>query len=387
MARERSGYVFEQNNKWYARVTFTDSFGKKRNLKKTAVSKADANKKLKILLKSLENEGEKVFNDAKISFLTLVDLYEREFVKPAKFVGNTKVEGLRNYKHIRAYLRTFRAFFGKKRVKDISYMDLQAFKAERLETVTQRKMKRSITTVNRELSCLRSILNFALQQDFIERNPFSRGKSLIQVSAERKREFILNAEQEKKLLEVCSVETREIKYKRLGKEVTVTMKNNRQHLKPLLVALLDTGARLGEMLKLTWQFVDFDERLITFQALTTKTLRTRQVALTQRLYDELQLLWNNSDKSANSLVFGITNNVRKSFASVCRDAGIKQGGIDGFTLHSCRHSCATRLVNGNLPIQFVARVLGHTQPMVTTFRYISTTNDVLHQAASILENS
>jgi integrase len=63
----------------------------------------------------------------------------------------------------------------------------------------------------------------------------------------------------------------------------------------------------------------------------------------------------------------------------------KHGGIDGLTLHSLRHTAATRLVKGNLPIQMVGRILGHTQPQ-TTYRYLSANDETLFQAASILES-
>ena len=80
----------------------------------------------------------------------------------------------------------------------------------------------------------------------------------------------------------------------------------------------------------------------------------------------------------------ITDNVRNSFASACRDAGIKHGGIDGLTLHSLRHTAATRLVKGQLPIQMVGRILGHSQP-ITTYRYLSANAETAQQAAAILE--
>lgn len=115
----------------------------------------------------------------------------------------------------------------------------------------------------------------------------------------------------------------------------------RKHLKPFLISLLDTEARKTETLKLKWKDIDFEKRPITFQALNTKTLRTRQVGITNRLMNELEALWQKSNKDLNEIFFGIVDNVSKSFSSACREAGIKQGGIDGITLHSLRHSAAT----------------------------------------------
>ena len=125
---------------------------------------------------------------------------------------------------------------------------------------------------------------------------------------------------------------------------------------------------------------------VTSDVLNTKCLRRRKVAITNPLCDELYALWEASDKKSDSRVFGVRDNVRKAFSSACKAAGIKEGGIDGFTLHSCRHSVAVRLVKGNLPIQLVGRVLGHSQ-LQTTYRYLTANDETLHQAASILESS
>jgi hypothetical protein len=47
MARDRKGYIYEENKKWIARVTTTDETGKRRNVKRTASSKSEAKELLK----------------------------------------------------------------------------------------------------------------------------------------------------------------------------------------------------------------------------------------------------------------------------------------------------------------------------------------------------
>ncbi|HEX8196392.1 MAG TPA: tyrosine-type recombinase/integrase [Pyrinomonadaceae bacterium] len=382
--KERSGYIFERKGKWYARITLTDSNGKRREIKRTAKSKADAKQLLKALQSEIENKGEKAIDALKMTFGELCDYYETHYAKPAKFVDNQKVEGLRDLRRVKGFLIHYRAFLGKKKLREITFGDIRSYRSERLKVLTPAKRTRSIATMNRELAYLRRIFNIALRQGWIAKNPFNCGEPLILISAERKRERILTIEEERGLLEVCTASEREITYKRSGKLVTAKIDCDRSTLKALLIMLLDTGARKGETLKLAWKFVDFDNRLITFQALTTKTLRTRQVAMTGRLYNELQRLWQNSDKQPDNLVFGIADNVRKSFESACKDAGIPHGSPFGITLHSLRHSAATRLVHGQMPIQLVARVLGHSQ-ISTAFRYTHSTDETLRQAASILE--
>jgi integrase len=209
------------------------------------------------------------------------------------------------------------------------------------------------------------MLNISLRQGWISKNPFNAGEPLIIVSGERKRERILTVEEEVRLLAACD-------------------HPQRKHLKPLLIALLDTGARKGEMLKLHWTDVCFVTRMITFRALNTKTLKSRSVAMTNRLYGELAALWESSNKDLRSRVFGISDNVRHSFKSACKEAEIKHGGIDGMTIHSLRHTAATRLVQGQMPIQMVGRILGHTQ-VNTTYRYLSANAEIAQQAAAIFD--
>lgn len=384
--RDRTGYIyFDKNEKcWYARTTVTDKNGKRRNVKRRAKTKTEANKLLKTIIRQIDDEGVKVIDFARLTFNDLADFYLKNYAKPAEYVDGKKIAGLRDYKSARSFVKLFRQRFGGKKLREIKYHDIAEYRAHRLKIVTQHNRQRTISAWNREASVLRRMLNIAVQQGWINANPFNCGDGLIQTSFERRRETILTVDEEKRLLAVCSGE-REIKYTRKGKEITAKIENGRSHLKTLIIALLDTGARKGEMLKLTWQFVDFENRLITFQASTTKMLKTRQVAITRRLYDELQTLWQNSDKNLDSPVFCIANNVRRSFASACKDAGIKHGGIDGLTLHCLRHSAATRLVNGQLPVEMVGRILGHSQ-VNTTYRYLTANNETLSKAALIFES-
>jgi integrase len=155
-------------------------------------------------------------------------------------------------------------------------------------------------------------------------------------------------------------------------------------LRPLLIFLIDTGCRKGEALKLRWRAVCFESRVISIEATTTKTLRSRQVVMTERVSRELTALYEASTQDADATVFSITSNVRNSLASVCKVAGIKHGGIDGLTLHSLRHTAATRLVHSGMNPQLAGRLLGHSQPQ-TTYRYLSADIETAREAAAIME--
>jgi integrase len=366
--RDRKGYIFFDGKAgcWIARTSVTDENYKRRFVKKRAKSKTEAEIKLKALLRQIDDEGSKVVDFNLMTFNHLSDYYEQHYLKPAEYVNGQKIFGLRDVARPKEFLKHFKAFFGKKKLREITYGDLLIYRERRFKVHTQYNRQRTMASWNREAAVLRRIFNIACQQGWILKNPFHCGDPLIIVSAERRREKILTVTEEARLLEACNSHP------------------YRSHLKALLIFLIDTGCRKGEALKLRWRSVCFDSGVISIEATTTKTLRSRQVVMTDRLYGELAALYESSIKDADANVFSITNNVRKSFASVCNVAGIKHGGIDGLTLHNLRHTAATRLVQSGMNPQLAGRLLGHSQPQ-TTYRYLSADIETARQAARILE--
>ena len=103
------------------------------------------------------------------------------------------------------------------------------------------------------------------------------------------------------------------------------------------------------------------------------------VSLTTRLGIELEKLWDESPKNPDQLVFGFTDNVKKSFTSV----GIKSG-LPDIRFHDLRYTAAPRLVAAHLPLLEVGRVLGHTQAN-TTYRYVNANIETTRRAAAALD--
>jgi integrase len=339
--------------------------GKRTAIQRSAATKPEAKKLLKQLLEQVEQGGREAVEADKMTFNDLADYFEKHYAKPAKFLDNRKVEGMRNVGRVKGFLKVFRPYFGKMKLTSITYGDILTYRNLRLKVPTHYKKLRNIATMNRELSCLRRVFNIALRQGWLVRNPVNCGESLIDISAERRRERILTLEEEKRLLAACAPTGR------------------RRYLRAVVILLLDTAARIGETLKLRFCDLDFDRRLITFQALNTKTLKERRVAMTERVVEELKRLAENSDGDSERLVFN-TKSIRASFEAACIEAGIETGRPFGITPHSLRHTAATRLVKGQMPIQMVGMILSHQNPQ-TTYRYLTANDETLYEAASILE--
>jgi integrase len=183
---------------------------------------------------------------------------------------------------------------------------------------------------------------------------------LISLADEQKRQRILSLDEEDKLLAACVDE--------------------RAHLKAILICALDTGMRQGEIFKLTWGQVDLEHRTITISAFNTKTLQQRSVPVSERLAAELTRLYTTRPHEPAQSVFGISNNVKRSFAQVKDKAGVK-----GLRFHDLRHSAATRLVQFGLSLPEVGRLLGHSQP-ATTYRYVNADGNTLEHAKQIMDN-
>jgi integrase len=308
---------------------------------------------------------------------------------PAKYLNDRKIAGLRSLQTPIGFLNTLIKYLGAKKIKNITPSDIERFKQNRLDDPIIFKKKnedgefvkvsrdRAMASVNRELALLRSILNDAVYNGWLIRSPFLNAKGLVSLADENKRERVLSFDEEKKLLIAC-VSDMPRTYPRNGKEISVVIKSRRKHLKPLIILALDTAMRRGELLKLCWRDVDLENRLISILAFNTKTAKARTVGMTQRVYDELTSLWEQSPKDSDELVFGIKDTIKRSFSSACRDAG-----IEGFHFHDCRHTAITRMIQAGLSPMEVMKVSGHTQ-MNTFARYVNPNTQAVTRIADVL---
>jgi integrase len=338
-------------------------------------------------MKEIDTTDGRTLAHERKTFADLADHYDKHYLKPAEYVEGRKISGLRSLKGLSGQLNAARTYFGQRGLRSITYSDLSSFRSERLKTPTRgdlaryneelkvheaskqkRKAEtpklgitRTIATVNREMALLRRMFRVAQREGWIVNNPFSMGESLISVADEKKRERILTRKEELRLLEACN-------------------DSQRGHLRPILICALDTGMRQGEIFSLRWRDVDLKSGGILVAAFNTKTMRARKINVTIRLARELETLASQSPRRLNDRVFGIANNVKRSF-----DAARRAAGIEDLRFHDLRHTAATRLVSAHIPLSEVGRVLGHTQAN-TTYRYVNSNSETAKRAAEALDS-
>jgi integrase len=360
---------------YIAVLSYYDENGQRRQKRRTAFTSSEA----KRLARELEDEyvegGEVALYSDDLTFDQLADHCQQTKYCEAEYdESGNKLFGVRDTSVYEAHLKHFKEFFRRIRVRDIRVGNLRAYRNHRLRSTTKGGGNVNVGTVNREMNTLRAMLNEAKINDWITINPFTKARpgELISTADEQPREIILTYEQEQRLLKECEGD-------------------NRRHLKALIIAGLDTGARKGELFRLTWPQVDFEQgiirALISYKGKNGALLK-RDVVMTDRLKATLIELkmkkpikafrkLKTGKKPSELLVFGISRNVSRSW-----DGARKACGLDELRFHDLRHSAGTRL-SEILPVVHVGKVLGHRNPK-TTNRYINPYHEVLVKAANVL---
>ena len=126
---------------------------------------------------------------------------------------------------------------------------------------------------------------------------------------------------------------------------------------------LTTGARLGELLGLHWDEIDFKER--TTLLIDTKNGESRTLTIPESTMVELQQF----REVGSGLVFPSPTKFRKPFEFRKHwHKAMVDAGIEGFRFHDLRHSCASMLVMNGATLYEAGQVLGHKSQQ-TTARY------------------
>ena len=357
----------KSRDKWIVRIEYFDDIkGKNAIIERQAEKKSDATDLKNKLVDDVKKSHGQAQTGERMTFNQLADVSERNFYKAAEIVQGRKISGIRSIVTVKGQINVLRSFFGKRLIKDLTTESIVDYKLWRLKTDSEllgRPVK--ITTVNRELSVMRKMMRFAFGKGWILKDIFFNAK-VIDVSAEMERTRLLTKNEEIKLLNSCQGE-REITYKRkikgVEKEVKATISVDNPHLKAMIILAIDSGMRRGEMFKLCWNDIDFDNNLIQIVGTHTKTERERIAPLSLRAKRELEKL-KKITMGENPFPFC---DIKRSFATAKRLAG-----IDNLHFHDLRRTAITRWLQQGTSLAFAGKFAGHSQLQTTMKHYTST---------------
>lgn len=204
------------------------------------------------------------------------------------------------------------------------------------------------TTINMRLSALRSFYEYLINMDIVRANPVRQSLCIRQ---NRKKPRSLTRREES--LFVDFIESKD------------------QHIELAFKILLNTGIRISELTSLTIDnFIEINDRKYV-EIIQSKNDNSRIVPLSNDLYDQVL---NFVDSNVYfGRVFSLSNRAYQYHA----DQFSLKYNIN-FSVHSLRHTYATRKSQEKLPVQIIQKLLGH-KDISTTMYYVEVTNqDILN---------
>ena len=242
-------------------------------------------------------------------------------------------------------LNSLKEFFKGETLQSLGPEKIERFKAKR-------KAEVSPATVNRELACLKTMFNKAVEWGRTEKNPAAKVKKFRENNA---RERILSPEEARRLIE-CAAPT----------------------IRPVLIIALNTGMRRTEILSLKWRDVDFAKSFILIE--DSKSGRSRKVPMNEFVYRTLKELPRTSDEHIffNPETNDHIKDIKTSFRAACQRAEIR-----GVRLHDLRHTAASKMIEAGADLVTVSKILGHASIQMT-MRYAHPTPENMRLAVEKL---
>ena len=270
-----------------------------------------------------------------------------------------------------SYERNLRLYilptFGTLRLPDITRTRVKEFLAER---VAQERHSRN--TIRLMIAPLRAILNHAIEDDLIERNPALRIGRFYRVHFEARKPTALTPDESQRLLDAA---------RKLDPEYY-----------PLLLCALRAGLRQGELLGLKWGDLQFGEsdidqnRYILVQRnlqagrlISTKGHKRRRVDLSRELRkvlleardSKLSLGLQRGADLGSELIFHNEQGGPLDRDAVSRrfKATLAKAGLRAIRFHDLRHTFGSQLLQNGASLVYVRDQMGHSSIRVTADTY------------------
>jgi integrase len=249
---------------------------------------------------------------------------------------------------------------GTKRLDEITPFDIERIKRN------LQKAGRAIRTTQYTFAVIRQVYNYAKDRNIYDGE--SPTKCVKLQKFDNKRIRFLSPDEAGALLN-------EIK------------KHSLQSYRMSLLSLY-TGLRLGEICKLTWDCIDFQNKRVLIIAPKNGEDRTVfMVPIVHQMFNEME------PGDHNSLVFPSKTNdkiifVSKTFNRAVDHLGLNAGITDRkkkVVFHTLRHSCASQLAMSGADLPTIQNVLGH-KTLAMTERYSHLSNEHIENALNRLQD-
>jgi integrase len=236
---------------------------------------------------------------------------------------------------------------GKRKIADVTRRDIAKFHHARRETPIE---------ANRALAVTSTLFNFAERIGY--RPDGSNPCRHVEKYPQRHRERFLSADE----------------LARLGDALAVY--EGSPYAVAAVKLLVFTGARLGEILGLRWEWIDFErgEARLPDSKTGAKTVHFPPPALAA--LSELPRIEGNPHVIVGRVPGAALVNLDKPWRAIRKHAG-----LDDVRLHDLRHAFASIAASSGMGLPIIGKMLGHTQA-ATTNRYAHLASDPVKAAAA-----
>jgi integrase len=158
-----------------------------------------------------------------------------------------------------------------------------------------------------------------------------------------------------------------------------------------VIALLDTGMRYDEMAKLPWSAVDIGTGIIRIYR--NKVALADNFHMTDRLKKAMEKRFHNRRPRAR-YVFESSNGGPRGYTAQGIKKAIDRAGLNSpdvvkdkggkVTIHTLRHTFASRLVQAGVSLAKVSKLLGHSSVTTTEIYAHLAPNEVSEEATKVL---
>ena len=251
-------------------------------------------------------------------------------------------ERQRSFKSKKCFIGQLVRDFGSIPLRQFNSMLLEQYQTERLGKGNKP------ATANRLLATLKHAFSKAVEWEMVEEVTLKRIRKAKFLEENNRRLRYLSREECRTLIDVSN-----------------------PHLRPIVITALNTGMRKGEILALTWDKIDFDNRFILLDK--TKNGERREIPINATLKQTLLELFQGTKERprridvpfvfCNPATGTSYHDIHRQFDTACRRAK-----ISNFHFHDLRHTFASHLVMAGQDITTVKELLGH-KTLTMTLRY------------------
>ena len=340
--------------------------------------------------KSIYGKTRKEVSDKLIALAN--DVNSGSYIEPSKLsLGDWLNNWLKQYKSINLKPKTYDTYetqanyniipaIGDIALKDLKTDDIQRYYNSKFNS----GKGLSSATIRKHHNILSGALNQAVESGFIQKNP-AKGA------------------------ELPTLKQKEIKVFTLDEQMLFFQVAKDFSLLNAFIVNVDTGLRMGELLALTWDDIDFEnelvnvnkniifvkdregktgnENMLIVQDSPKTKASTRKVPLTQRSLSLLESLRQTQQKKSdiifcsNKGTYVSPRNYERAFLRV-----VEKAGIEKCNAHTLRHTYATRLFECGVDAKVVSEFLGHSKVSHTLDIYTHVLPNVKKRAVQVLDN-